>query len=294
MQAGGTALIFLRTNKVTWIQSAGLLIFGVLIYLAILLLFENKIIYHPSRYPEGFWDPVSTGVPAQDIFFHAEDGVKLHGWFIPAPNAIATLLWFHGNAGNLSHRLDNIHRLKPLKLNIFIFDYRGYGKSEGTPDEEGIYKDSRAAYKKALEMEGVSVDSLFLFGRSLGGICAVETAMNHPARGLILESVFTNSADMSRQVVPLIPLGWAIRSKLDAVSKVPHLKLAKLFLHGTRDEIVPYDLGRKLFEQAAEPKSFYPIEGAEHNDTYIMGGTGYFNAINRFINETLKNSKNRP
>ncbi len=282
-----------RVNKVTWTQSAGLLVFFVLTYAAFLLLFENKIIFHPSRYPEGFWNPASVGVPAQDIYFKAEDGIKLHGWFIPNPNAVATLLWFHGNAGNLSHRLDNIQRLKPLNLNIFIFDYRGYGRSEGEPDEQGIYRDSRAAYKKVLELDGVSVDSLFLFGRSLGGICAVETALNHPARGLIMESVFTNSADMSRQVFPLVPLGWAIRSKLDALGKVPHLKLAKLFLHGTRDEIVPYDLGRKLFEQAGNPKTFYPIEGAGHNDTYIMGGARYFAALSRFITETLENSNNR-
>jgi fermentation-respiration switch protein FrsA (DUF1100 family) len=282
-----------RINKVTWTQSAGLLAFFILTYAAFLLLFENKIIFHPLPYPDGFWNPTSLGVPAQDIYFESEDGVKLHAWFIPAPNAVATLLWFHGNAGNLSHRLDNIQRLKRLNLNIFIFDYRGYGRSEGVPNEKGIYKDSRAAYKQVLAMDGVSVDSLFFFGRSLGGICAVETAMNHPARGLILESVFTNSADMSRTVFPLIPLGWAVRSKLDAVGTVPHLKLAKLFLHGTRDEIVPYDLGRKLFEKAENPKTFYAIEGAGHNDTYILGGVGYFDALNRFITETLKNSNNR-
>ena len=277
----------------TWTQSAGLLAFFILTYAAFLLLFENKIIFHPLPYPDGFWNPTSLGVPAQDIYFESEDGVKLHAWFIPAPNAVATLLWFHGNAGNLSHRLDNIQRLKRLNLNIFIFDYRGYGRSEGVPNEKGIYKDSRAAYKQVLAMDGVSVDSLFFFGRSLGGICAVETAMNHPARGLILESVFTNSADMSRTVFPLIPLGWAVRSKLDAVGTVPHLKLAKLFLHGTRDEIVPYDLGRKLFEKAENPKTFYAIEGAGHNDTYILDGVEYYDALNRFITETLKNSNNR-
>lgn len=285
--------IFSRIKKVTWIQSVGLLIFGLVVYVVFLLLFENKIIFHPSRYPEGFWNPVSVGVPAQDIYFTSEDGLKLHGWFIPAPNAVATLLWFHGNAGNLSHRLDNIQRLAPLNLNIFIFDYRGYGRSEGEPDEQGIYKDSIAAYEAVVGLAPVSVDTLFMFGRSLGGICAVETALNHPARGLILESVFTSASDMSRKVFPLIPLGWAIRSKLDAIGKIPHLKLPKLFLHGTRDEIVPYDLGRKLFDNAAEPKTFYPIEGAGHNDTYIMGGRDYFNAINRFITETLKNSNNR-
>ena len=277
----------------TWVQSIGLLIFAVVGYVVFLLLFENKIIFHPSRYPEGFWEPVSVGVPAQDIYFDSEDGVKLHGWFIPAPNAVATLLWFHGNAGNLSHRLDNIQRLAPLNLNIFIFDYRGYGRSEGEPNEQGIYKDSKAAYKTVLGLNTVSVDTLFLFGRSLGGICAVETALDHLARGLILESVFTSASDMSRQVFPLIPLGWAIRSKLDAIGKIPHLTLPKLFLHGTRDEVVPYDLGRKLFDSAVEPKTFYPIEGAGHNDTYILGGRDYFNALSGFITETLKNSHNR-
>jgi fermentation-respiration switch protein FrsA (DUF1100 family) len=167
------------------------------------------------------------------------------------------LLWFHGNAGNLSHCLDNIQRLFPLNLNIFIFDYRGYGKSEGEPDEKGIYKDSLRAYNKVFELEGVLVDSLFLFGRSLGGICAVETALNNLARGLILESVFTSASDMSKKIMPLIPLGWAIHYKLDAINKVPKLKLPKLFLHGDRDEVVPFDFGRKLYEVAEDPKIFF-------------------------------------
>ena len=277
----------------TWIQSAGFLVAAIVVYIVFLLLFENKIIFHPSRYPEGHWDPASVGVPAQDIYFTSEDGVKLHGWFIPAPKAVATVLWFHGNAGNISHRLDNIQGLAPLNLNIFIFDYRGYGRSEGEPDEQGIYKDSKAAYKTVIGLNSVSVDTLFLFGRSLGGICAVETALNHPARGLILESVFTSASDMSRKVFPLIPLGWGIRSKLDAIGNVPNLKLPKLILHGTRDEIVPYDLGRKLFDHAGEPKKFYPIEGAGHNDTYTIGGRDYFDTLNRFITETLTNSNNR-
>ena len=106
----------------TCAQPAGLLVFFILAYAAFLLLFENKIIFHPSPYPEGYWNPTSLGVPVQDIYFASEDGVKLHAWFIPSPNAVATLLWFHGNAGNLSHRLDNIQRLKRLNLNIFIFD----------------------------------------------------------------------------------------------------------------------------------------------------------------------------
>ena len=272
----------------TIFQSIGVMAVLVFLYAVLLVGCEKKIIFHPAKFPEGYWDPGSLGLKAQDIIFKSDDGINLHGWYVPTPGARATLLWFHGNAGNLSHRLDNIQRLLPLNLNIFIFDYRGYGKSEGEPDEKGIYKDSLAAYNKVLELEGVSVDSLFLFGRSLGGICAVETALNNSARGLIFESVFTSASDMSRKIMPLIPLGWAIRSKLDAINKVPELKLPKLFLHGDRDEVVPFDLGRKLYEAAADPKSFYIIQGAGHNDTYIMGGRDYYNALDGFITETLK------
>jgi uncharacterized protein len=272
----------------TIFQFLGVMAVLILLYAVFLVGCEKKIIFHPAKFPEGYWDPVSLGLKAQDISFQSEDGINLHGWYVPTPGARATLLWFHGNAGNLSHRLDNIQRLLPLNLNIFIFDYRGYGKSEGEPDEKGIYKDSQAAYNKVLELEGVSVDSLFLFGRSLGGICAVETALNNSARGLILESVFTSASDMSRKIMPLIPLGWAIRSKLEAINQVPELKLPKLFLHGDRDEVVPFDLGRKLYEVAADPKSFYIIQGAGHNDTYIMGGRDYYNALDGFITETLK------
>ncbi|MEK9629355.1 MAG: alpha/beta hydrolase, partial [Nitrospinota bacterium] len=246
----------------TFFQSIGVMAVLFVLYAVLLVGCEKKIIFHPAKYPEGYWNPASMGLMVQDIFFQSADGTKLHGWFVPSPQARATLLWFHGNAGNLSHRLDNIQRLRPLNINIFIFDYRGYGKSEGEPDEMGIYADSLAAYDRVLEIDGVTVDSLFLFGRSLGGICAVQTAINKSARGLILESTFTSAADMSRKIIPLIPLGWAIRSKLDAIGKVPQIQLPKLILHGDRDEIVPFDLGKKLFDAAAQPKTFYTIEGA--------------------------------
>ena len=129
----------------TIVQSIGVMAVIFILYGMLLVGCEKIIIFHPSKFPDGYWDPGSLGVTAQDIYFQAEDGIKLHGRFVSSPNAKATLLWFHGNAGNLSHRLDNMQRLRPLNLNIFIFDYRGYGKSEGEPDEKGVYKDSQAA-----------------------------------------------------------------------------------------------------------------------------------------------------
>jgi fermentation-respiration switch protein FrsA (DUF1100 family) len=273
------------------LQTAGCVLILVALCAVFLMACESKIIYHPYKYPEGIWDPSSYNIQVEDIFFQAQDGTQLHGWYIPSPNAQATLLWFHGNAGNLTHRVENIQQLKPLNINIFIFDYRGYGKSEGSPSEKGIYQDSQAAYDVLIREKNVSPQRLFLFGRSLGGICAVEVASRNPAAGLILESVFTSARDMAGKVFPLLPIRWAIRSKFDAEKKVPHLKLPKLFLHGTEDEVVPYELGRKLYSAAANPKEFYDIEGAGHNDTYIMGGGAYYAALNRFITGTLQKTK---
>ncbi len=270
-------------------QTAGGVLALLLLYAVFLVACEDRIIYHPHKYPEGIWNPSSFGVQVEDVFFQAKDGIRLHGWYIPSANAKATLLWFHGNAGNLTHRLDNIQRLQPLNLNIFIFVFRGFGNSEGIPSVAGIYLDSQAAYDFLIQEKNVvPAESLFLFGRSLGGICAVQVASNNEAAGLILESVFTSARDMAGKVFPVLPIGWAIRSKLSAIDKVPDLKLPKLFLHGTKDEIVPYKLGRKLYSAASKPKEFYDIEGAGHNDTYEVGGREYFSALNRFITQSLR------
>lgn len=270
------------------LQTAGTFLIILLLFGVLLVSCENKIIFHPYKYPDGFWEPQSVGINVEDIYFSAADGVKLHAWFVPAQNPVATLMWFHGNAGNLSHRLDNIQALLPLNLNVFIFDYRGYGRSEGTPDEAGIYLDSQAAYDVLVKTKNIVPEKLFLFGRSLGGVFAAKTAATNPAAGLILESTFTSAQDMAKKMFPFLPLGKAIRSKLDAVGMVQNLKMPKLFLHGTKDEIVPYTLGRKLFDAASEPKEFYDIKGAGHNDTYTVGGKSYFQALQGFILRVLE------
>ncbi len=267
------------------VQTVGIILLVLILYAVLLVSCENKIIYHPYKFPEGFWDPAVFGVQAEDLFFEAEDGVRLHGWFIPAKQPVATMLWFHGNAGNITHRLENIRQLEPLNLNIFIFDYRGFGKSEGHPEEAGLYLDSQAAYDALMRSKKIAPETLFLFGRSLGGVCALEVAARHPVAGVILESVFTSAQDMAKTIFPILPLGWAIESRFDARKRVAELEIPKLFLHGSRDEIVPYRLGRKLYEAAAEPKEFYEIQGAGHNDTFIVGGQPYFDRLHRFIRD---------
>jgi hypothetical protein len=269
------------------LQMAGMIVLFLALYGVFLVSCERRIIYHPHKYPEGNWNSSSSSVSREDVHFTASDGVRLHGWYIPSAGAKATLLWFHGNAGNITHRLGNIEMLKPLNLNIFIFDYRGYGKSEGEPGEKGIYSDSQAAYDWLVKVKNILPGEIILFGRSLGGICAVEVASGNPAAGLILESVFPSAGKMAEKIFPVLPLGGAIKSRFDAISKVPDLKLPKLFIHGTQDEIVPYKLGRELFSVAADPKEFYDIQGAGHNDTFLIGGAGYFNALGQFIKKVV-------
>ena len=269
------------------LQMAGMIVLFLALYGVFLVSCERRIIYHPHKYPEGNWNSSSSSVSREDVHFTASDGVRLHGWYIPSAGAKATLLWFHGNAGNITHRLGNIEMLKPLNLNIFIFDYRGYGKSEGEPDEKGIYSDSQAAYDWLVKVKNILPEEIILFGRSLGGICAVEVASGNPAAGLILESVFPSAGKMAEKIFPVLPLGGAIKSRFDAISKVPDLKLPKLFIYGTQDEIVPYKLGRELFSVAADPKEFYDIQGAGHNDTFLVGGAGYFNALGQFIKKVV-------
>ncbi len=246
---------------------------------------ENSIIYHPEKYPIGLWDTSNMPLPIQDVWFEAEDGVKLHGWYVPSDEAVATLLFFHGNAGNITHRLENIFFLHHLKLNVFIFDYRGFGRSEGNPNEEGIQLDSQAAYDTVLTQPGVSLPSLFIFGRSLGGAFAAYTASRNPAAGLILESTFTNAVDMADKMMPIIP-SWYISAELNTQGYVENLKIPKLFIHGTRDTVIPFTLGRELYKGAAQPKEFYSIVGAGHNNTWNVGGKEYFDTIKEFVTRT--------
>jgi len=274
-------------------ETAVLILAMLVLYAVLLVSCENKIIYHPHKYPDGEWNTENAGLQVEDVWFSASDGVKLHGWYFPNPDAQATLLFFHGNAGNLSHRLDNIRDLVPLGLNVFIFDYRGYGRSEGSPDEPGILLDAQAAYDILIQTRNATPERLILFGRSLGGVFAAHTARHNACAGLILEATFTDARDMANKMVPFLPIGFALRSKLDAVNQVPHITVPKLFLHGTVDEIIPYRLGRKLYDAAAQPKEFYDIEGAGHNDTTHVGGAPYYAKLQSFISTTVNKARSQ-
>lgn len=244
---------------------------------------ENRMIFHPSASIDH--TPSQVGLEFEDIFFTARDGARLNGWFVPHREARSTLVWFHGNAGNIGHRVENIRWLHDrVPLNIFIFDYRGYGRSQGSPSEEGTYLDGEAALdlmRKKLGADGAK--RIILFGRSLGAAIATEMATRFESQGLILESPFVSIAEMARVLFPFVPIGPLLRTRYDVRATIQKIQVPLLVLHGDRDEVIPFEQGKLVFAAAPEPKRFFAIAGANHNDTVVVGGESYFEQLKQFI-----------
>lgn len=222
------------------------------------------------------------GVVGEEVRLEAEDGVSLHGFFIPHPGADRAILFLHGNAGNASHRLPNAVDLSRQASHVLLIDYRGYGRSGGRPDEAGVYADARAGLTHLIEERGIPEQRIVLFGRSLGGAVAVDLARGRALGGVILESTFPSLSEVGgAHMGPAAR--WLARGMFDSGSKITGMRAPLLAFHGDRDGIVPYALGRQLFEMAPEPKAFETITGAGHNDTVQVGGRAYFARIGRFL-----------
>ena len=244
---------------------------------------ERYFIYFPQRELVG--DPSDYGLAYEDVAFVTSDDVRLHGWFV-AGRSDVTWLWFHGNAGNVSHRLENLQLLHDrLGVSVFLFDYRGYGRSEGKPSEHGTYRDAEAALRYLRAGDDLSPARIVYFGRSLGATVAAELAARVPPCGLILESAFPSVPYLARRRYPFLPIGFLLRTRYDARAKIRSVTAPKLVLHGDRDDVVPIAAGRPLFDAAPEPKKFYTIAGAGHNDTYRVGGASYFAALRAFVEQ---------
>jgi len=226
--------------------------------------------------------PGSLSLEYEDVWFSASDGVALHGWWVPGSRP-ETILWFHGNAGNISHRVDNLRLLHDhVGVNVFLFDYRQYGRSQGKASEEGLYADARGALAYLRSRGDLAQERIVYFGRSLGSAVAVDLAATNSPRGLILETPFASIRAMARRLLPG-PLSAVVPAGFDNLAKIPGIHCPKLFIHGDSDEIVPYEQGRLLFEAASPPKSFFTIRGAGHNDTYIVAGSRYFARMRDFL-----------
>lgn len=242
----------------------------------------DRFIFHPDALLHQ--TPAAAGLAFDDVYFTTEDQVRLHGWYVPHPRAMATLIWFHGNAGNISHRVENIKMLhERIPINIFIFDYRGYGQSAGVVSEAGTYKDGVAAIRFLQERHRIAGKELIIFGRSLGAAVAAEMANRFDCMAVILESPFASIQEMARAIVPFLPLGALTNTRYATVEKVRGIKAPLLVLHGDSDEVVPFAQGEQVFAAALAPKTFYTIAGAGHNDTYLVGGEDYYRAWRQHI-----------
>jgi fermentation-respiration switch protein FrsA (DUF1100 family) len=239
----------------------------------------SRFIYYPE--PHWLVTPVSLNLEAEDVLLTPEPGVQLHAWFFPHPEPLATLLFCHGNAGNVSHRLENVAYLLQTGFQVFLFDYRGYGHSSGRPSEQGLYRDAATAWMHLLGRADTAGAPRIIFGRSLGGAVAVDLATHAVADALIVESTFSSVHTLARLVFPL-PLP-ALPVKYDSLSKIGQVRMPLLVIHGEKDELIPFAQGRSLFEAASEPKTWYPVRGAGHNDTYLVGGDAYFRRLATFV-----------
>jgi fermentation-respiration switch protein FrsA (DUF1100 family) len=253
---------------------------GLLAYfgVALLLMFlENRLVYHPVAYPVGDWSP--AGLSFADAQFSADDGTPLHGWYIAHEQPRAVVLFLHGNAGNIAGRAEFLRGVHALRVSVLALDYRGYGRSEGSPTESGVIADARAARKWLSAKTGAPETGIVLWGESLGCGVAVELAADG-ARALVLESAFTSLPDVAAHHYPWMPVRLLMRNRMRAVDKIEQFKGPLLQSHGDADSVIPYELGRRLFEAADDPKEFVTIRGGDHNDPRSKQ---FWQAVDRFL-----------
>lgn len=253
-------------------------------YFAVVLvamIFEESLIFFPMRYPEGDWNP--AGLEFEDAWFDAPDGTRLHGWYLPHASPRGVMLIAHGNAGNVTHRADQLRYLHyQLNLSVLVFDYRGYGRSEGRPDGPGVLADARAARRWLAGRTGLSPREIILYGESLGSAVMVDLASDGGARALILTNAFSSLADVAAHHYPLLPVRLLMRTRLDAAAKIPEYHGPLLMCHGNADTIIPYPLGRQLFDAANQPKQWITLPRHDHNDPLPPL---WWDAMDRFLQQ---------
>lgn len=256
---------------------------GYAIFAGALYVYQEQFVYLPERVLAA--TPRERGLDYEAVRFTSADGVRLSGWFIPAPNARATLLFFHGNAGNISHRLESIRQFHRLRLSVFIFDYRGYGESEGAPTETGTYRDAEAAQRYLVEERGLAPTRLVYFGRSLGGAIAAWLAVRRPPHALIVESAFTSVPDIGAEIYPWLPVRSLARLRYATQESLRSVHVPVLVVHSREDEIIPFHHGVALHDAANAPKELLEIRGG-HNDGYWVSGDRYIRGLDAFLRRT--------
>jgi fermentation-respiration switch protein FrsA (DUF1100 family) len=259
---------------------------GYLLLVILMYMLQSQMIYHPQK--SITYTPEDIGLSYENTTFTTADGLSLHGWYIPADKSALTVLYFHGNAGNISGRLQTIQLLNNLGLNVFIFDYRGYGKSEGRPSEQGTYKDARAAWNYLTSEKDIDNEHIVIMGRSLGGAVASWLAVQKKPAATILESTFTSAADLGADLYPWLPVRSIIQYNYNTLENVRQIRSPLFMAHSRDDEIVAYHHGKTLFEAANDPKTFVELRGS-HGSGFWETGDKYRTALQKFLNERITN-----
>jgi hypothetical protein len=252
-------------------------------FVAYVRFLEKRTVFMPQTGKDAR-NPSDINMAYEDVSIKTSDGLRLHGWFVPAkenPTQAVTFLYFHGNAGNIYNRVDEVELLHDVGGNVLIIDYRGYGISEGSPSEKGIYLDALATFDYVITRKDVAKDRIIAYGVSLGGAAAAELALNRPVAGLVLHSTFTSASDMAKKIFPIVP-SFLIQTKMDTINKVQKITVPKLIIHAPQDEVAPYWMGKRLFDASAEPKEFLELQG-QHNDAHIFSRDVYMKGTRKFL-----------
>lgn len=255
-------------------------VIGFALVTAVLYFAQSALVYHPTREIAG--TPTDLGFEHEEVTLTTADGVELSGWYVPARRQSAVVLLCHGNGGNISDRLDLIATYQLLELGALVFDYRGFGMSAGSPDEEGTYEDARTAWRYLVDEQEIAPADIVIHGRSLGGAIAARLATEQQPGGLILDSAFTSLLDLGQELYPFLPVRLLGKYRYPTAAYLADVAAPVLVLHSPDDEIVPYRHGQDLYEAAREPKRFVRLAGG-HNDSFLVSARVYGEAIASFV-----------
>jgi fermentation-respiration switch protein FrsA (DUF1100 family) len=273
-----------RILMIVWLAAAA----GILLVVMVIRVVENRLIYFPPRYPEGFPAQPNQEFDVEDVWLTTDDGVRINAYYRSNPASRQALLWFHGNAENIGYDLPHLKVLASMGVNILAVDYRGYGRSDGSPNEAGVYHDADAAYDYLRNQRHFRAEDIIIYGVSLGGAVAINLASRRPCGGVIVQSSFTSAGVMARRMFGIPLFEYVPKSRFDSLRKIRDVHAPILIAHGTRDEVVPYEMGRQLFQAANEPKRFYTVDGAGHNDMLEAGGEPYLACLANFVAELAR------
>ena len=264
------------------ISTALLLAVGVYVGIAVLVFaLQGRLLFFPDRQLAA--TPASFGLPFEDVGFQSEDGVALHGWYLPAQDASrGTVVFFHGNGGNVSHWLPAVLPFRRFGWDVFLFDYRGYGLSQGRPTEQSTYRDAEAAWRYLTQQRRVAPEAMVFVGRSLGGAVATWLAVRHPPRALVLESTFTSVPDVAAGLYPWLPVRLLARFRYNTADRIARVQCPVLIVHSRADEIIPFSHGERLWHLAPEPKVFLEIRGG-HNEGFDLSEAEYQAGVASFL-----------